>query len=195
MIRQFDTAVFYFFNSFAGVSAWGDAVIRFCAVYLLYVMITGVLLFFAAALLPRFRAWRQKNIKAILFIALSAVIARIVIAEPIRFLTDRARPFESLAGVRQLVSHSNGASFPSGHASLAFGIAAGLAYYYPKTSIVFFAAALCVGVGRVAAGVHWPSDIIGGAMAGFVGAFLARHMMARFHALPPFFHGTEESKG
>ena len=98
-------------------------------------------------------------------------------------------------GVRQLVAHPNGASFPSGHASLAFGIAAGVAYYYPKTSIVFFVAALLVGVGRVVAGIHWPSDIVGGAIAGLMGAFLARRVMSAYTPPPPFFHATDESNG
>ena len=195
MIQQFDTAMFRFFNSLAGVSVWVDAAIRFCAAYLLYVMIAGALIFFFTALLPRFRVMREKNIKAILFIALSASIARITIAEPIRFLTHRERPFEALAGVRQLVSHSNGASFPSGHASLAFAVAAAVFFYYPKTGIFFFLAAFSIGIGRIAAGVHWPSDVAGGAIAGFIGALLARHIMARYTAPPPFFHATDESKG
>lgn len=196
MIQQFDIAVFRFFNSLAGASLFGDAMIRFCAAYLLYVVIAGVLLFFASLLLPQFRTMRVQNIKAAIFIMYAAFFARIVIAESIRLLVPRARPFETLAGVRQLVAHSNGASFPSGNASLAFGIAAAVAYYYPKTSIAFFVAAVFIGTGRVAAGVHWPSDIVGGAIAGFIGAILARKAMAIYTIPPPpFFHGTEESKG
>lgn len=196
MMQQFDIAVFRFFNSFAGASVLGDAAIRFCAAYLLYVVIAAVLLFFAATLLPRFRAARIKNTKVTIFIIYSAFFARLAIAESIRILFPRERPFEALSSVRQMVTHPNGASFPSGHASLAFGIAAAAAYYYPKTSIAFFAAAVLIGVGRVAAGVHWPTDVIGGAIAGFIGAFFARRAMALYTTPPPpFFHGTEESKG
>lgn len=171
-LQSMDTAIFRFFNAFAGASVFGDATIRFFSAYLLYVMIASVLFFSAATFWGRFRALRQRNIKAILFIAFSAFIARIAIAEPIRFFFSRERPFESLAGVRQLITHPNGASFPSGHASLAFGIAAAAAYYYPKTSIIFFVAALLVGFGRVVAGVHWPSDIIGGAAVGIATAWI-----------------------
>ncbi len=195
-LHRVDLIAFRIFNGLAGRSHVGDALIRFCAGYLLYVMIAGIMLFVAITFLSRLRASRQKNIKAALFIALSAFIARVAIAEPIRFLWHRERPFESLAGVRQLVAHPNGASFPSGHASLAFGIAVGVAYYYPKTSIVFFAVAMLVGMGRIVAGVHWPSDILGGALAGAIGAFLARRVAAHyFTPPPPFFHGTDESRG
>lgn len=179
MIRQFDTAIFYLLNSFSGVSRGGDAAIRFCAVYLLYVMIAGATLFFAATLLPRFRGLRTKNTKATLFIIYSAFLARIAIAEPIRFLWHRDRPFEILAGVHQLVTHPNGASFPSGHASLAFGIAAAVYFYYPRTSIFFFFAAISIGVARVAAGVHWPSDIVGGAVVGIATVLIVHFVLKK----------------
>lgn len=182
-LHRVDLIAFRIFNALAGQSGFGDTLIRFCAAHLLYMMIAGALLFFVATLLSRYRALRQRSIKATLFIALSAFIARIIIAEPIRFLWHRERPFEALIGVRQLVAHPNGASFPSGHASLAFGIAAAVAYYYPKTSIVFFAAAALVSVGRIVAGVHWPSDILAGAVAGIIGAFLARRVVAACSAL------------
>jgi undecaprenyl-diphosphatase len=191
-----DIGAFRFLNSFAGVSDAGDMLVRFCAVYLLYVVIAVVLMFFVYGLACRHGEDRSRRLTAAWVIAWSAVVARLVIAEPLRILVSRSRPFEILAGVRQLVAHPSGASMPSGHASLAFGIAAGIAWSYPKTSIVFFIAALAVGVGRVAAGVHWPGDILAGAVAGIAGAAIVRAAMTRYRApRPPLLQGTEESRG
>ncbi|MDP3727351.1 MAG: phosphatase PAP2 family protein, partial [bacterium] len=54
----------------------------------------------------------------------------------------------------------------SGHAAFFFALAAVVGRYYPKTSVLFYAAAFSLAVSRVVAGIHWPSDILGGAVVG-----------------------------
>ena len=110
----------------------------------------------------------------------SALFARVIIAEPLRILIGRMRPFEVLAGINQLLNHSAGKSFPSGHATLAFAVATTVAFYYPRTSIVFFLAGLAVGIGRIAAGVHWPLDIIGGVAVGILSSWLLQFLKKKF---------------
>jgi len=116
----------------------------------------------------------------VIFAFASAAVARLGVAEIIRFFYNRPRPFETLEGARQLIEHSGGGSFPSGHASLSFAVAAAVYFYYPKTSILFFFAALSIGVGRVAAGLHWPSDILGGAAVGILSAWLLEFLFKKF---------------
>jgi len=81
---------------------------------------------------------------------------------------------------RQLVNHNGGGSFPSGHASFAFALATVVAFYYPKTSLLFFAAAISIGFGRIAAGVHWPSDVLAGAVTGIASAWLLRFLKNKY---------------
>ena len=102
----------------------------------------------------------------------SAFVSRFVVTEIIRYFYNRPRPFEIVEGARKLMAHPLGSSFPSGHAALAFAVAATVSFYYPKSSILFFLAAICIGIGRVSAGIHWPSDILGGALVGVGTAYV-----------------------
>jgi undecaprenyl-diphosphatase len=57
-------------------------------------------------------------------------------------------------------------SFPSGHAASAFAFAAGAAYAVPALGFPLNAAAAVVAYSRVHTGVHYPGDVIAGAVAG-----------------------------
>lgn len=174
-----DTMLFQWLNSWAGANEELDVLIIFSAIFLWYWMMAGVLAFPVASLFPKYRHTLRKHTEIFLTAFASAFAARLVITELIRFLYNRPRPFEILVevtqladkGFIQLVDHTAGGAFPSGHASLAFAVATAVSFYYPKTSIIFWAAAILIGLGRVAAGVHRPSDILGGAVVGIVSAW------------------------
>lgn len=171
-MNNLDFIIFQWLNSWVGSSWVVDWGILFRAKYLWYIVVFVIMLFPLLTFLSRFKTYRKKNIELLIFSLVSAVVSRFFITELIRFFYSRPRPFEALGGVIQfipvnwLISHSSGGSFPSGHAALAFAVAMSVYFYYPKTSILFFLAAFSISVGRVAAGLHWPSDIVGGAIVG-----------------------------
>src|SRR3989338_4995123 len=182
-----DVEFFRWLNSWAGASAFFDWAIIFRAVYLWYLIMFAVLLFPGLAILPRFRRYLSKNLELFIFTFISASIARFIITESIRRIYDRPRPFIVLTGVNQLVdnvhqifNNISTSSFPSGHASLAFAVAMSIYFYYPKISILFFLAAFSIGMGRVAAGVHWPSDILGGALVGILTSLILHLFKTKF---------------
>jgi len=177
-MNQLDITIFRWFNSWAGHSSFVDWTIIFLAEYLWYVMAGAVISLVLSTWFLRFRQYRKRHLELLYLALVSAFSARFVVAEVIKYIFNRPRPFAVLDGVQQLLQHSAGRSFPSGHASLAFAIAATVAFYYPKTSILFFIAAVNVGVARVIAGVHWPSDILGGALVGIFTAWLAHWIFA-----------------
>lgn len=90
--------------------------------------------------------------------------------ELIRAVYGRVRPFEAL-GLKTLFTETS-ASFPSGHATFFFALATAVYLYNRRWGWWFFAAALLISLARVAAGVHYPSDIFGGALVGIVVATL-----------------------
>ncbi len=196
MMYSIDLAIFRYFNSWTGVSPFFDGAIRFRAVYLLWVMIGAALLFIIVPLIQKYRRWTAQNIRMLALAFCAALIARFGITELIRLIYPRPRPFEVLPDVIQLVPHAGDGAFPSGHAALAFAIATAVFSYYPKTGTFFFLAALSIGIGRVAAGVHWPSDIVGGAMVGIATSIAVQKLLFR-HSMPPspLSHGTEERSG
>ena len=67
-------------------------------------------------------------------------------------------------------------SFPSGHATTAFALAAVLAFLWPKTFWPALLFAVLVALSRVAIGAHYPTDIAAGAVLGVFGAYVVRHL-------------------
>jgi undecaprenyl-diphosphatase len=61
-----------------------------------------------------------------------------------------------------------GYSFPSSHTALAFGTASFLHPVSGKSSYLFWIFAIMMGISRIVVGVHYPSDVIAGAIAGII---------------------------
>ncbi|MEQ4207345.1 phosphatase PAP2 family protein [Actinopolymorpha sp. B17G11] len=98
----------------------------------------------------------------------AGVVAAYVVSEALKLVVDEERPCFALPGV-SAVTECPGAgdwSFPSNHAVLAAGIAAGLAVLRPRLSVVALPLAVVVALLRVVAGVHYPHDVVAGALIG-----------------------------
>lgn len=98
----------------------------------------------------------------------------------------RMRPSYALAEpfVRVLSPAANVGSMPSLHAANAFAMATVVTLAIPRAGFVSIPLATLVALSRVGVGVHWPSDVIAGALYGAgVGAalvFLSRRLVRRF---------------
>ena len=171
-----DISILYFLYSFAGINSFIDGVIVFRAEYLPYLVGFLVAVFPLSAVFKKYRPFLRKNIEMLIFSFGSALVSRFLLGEFIRFFYNRPRPFAVLSNIHPLVSHESGYSFPSGHALFFFALAAGIAYYYPRTSILFFLAAFSIGMARVSAGIHWPSDILAGAALGVLTTLAVRFL-------------------
>jgi undecaprenyl-diphosphatase len=108
-----------------------------------------------------------------------AVAASDGIATLLKVAIGENRPSDK--GSLLTIPHSH--SFPSGHSAVAFAAATVLAWLVPRASPAFFALALAIGYSRIYVGVHWPLDVVGGAVIGVVTALLllavARQRSAR----------------
>jgi undecaprenyl-diphosphatase len=94
-------------------------------------------------------------------------------------LNGQLRPFQ-VHRVHQLVVHGPGVSLPSDHATAAFTLAFGVfAFLSRRWGIVLAAGALLIGFARVWVGVHYPGDILAGAIIGGL-AVLQVMMFGRF---------------
>ncbi|MBI4132081.1 MAG: phosphatase PAP2 family protein [Candidatus Sungbacteria bacterium] len=178
MLYQYDLALLLWLNSWAFQSERWDTLVVFLVEWLPYWFIAGLVAFGVLAFLPRYRESLRRNWE-IIFVAFGAgIISRYGAAEIIRAFYNRPRPFESLTELNELVLHDGGGSFPSGHASFYFALAAVISRYYPRTSILFYIAAILLTGARVAAGIHWPLDILGGAVIGITVGLLVHSILA-----------------
>ena len=111
--------------------------------------------------------WRNA-LTVIIAVAIAAIMANII-----KFSLDTPRPYEIYPFIAKL-SSGGSPSFPSGHTTdaFAFAVAAGLVYskwYILLPGLIW---ATLVGISRMWLGVHYPSDVIAGAILGTACALL-----------------------
>jgi len=76
------------------------------------------------------------------------------------------RPPARYAHPDALVAAPGGSSFPSGHTATSFACATVLSFFVPRAAPAFYLLALAIGYSRIYVGVHWPLDVLGGAVLG-----------------------------
>jgi undecaprenyl-diphosphatase len=116
----------------------------------------------------RHLAWRRATVAAVLGAGLALAIAKVVSE-----LVDRARPFVADPhGVHLFAAHASDPGFPSDHATAAFAIAVAILLRKRGWGIIALIAATVLALGRVALGVHFPSDVLAGAALGAAAALV-----------------------
>ena len=130
------------------------------------------------------------------FSALCAMLIGLVVVNfTIKPLIARERPWLVIEGFVNLVEEKDPNSFPSGHTNAAFAFALALCMTAPKRwmKIAAVCAGLVMGLSRLYVGVHFPSDVLVGAvigsLCGLLGAWAAK---AAWERLEPRFRKTPE---
>lgn len=92
----------------------------------------------------------------------------ILTSELISQIYVRQRPFAVMPGIKQLVPHAADGGMPSHH--VVFMVAVAVMVYSVDRKMGYFLliVALLSGVARVSAGIHYPSDIMAGALLGWI---------------------------
>ncbi len=158
-----DFYIFQQINQFAGRWIWLDNIGIFFAKYFEYFLI---ILIFLILLFYKKAGW-----KLIFQSFLAAILARFGIVELIRYFFPRTRPFVE-NHVNLLLNKINESSFPSGHAAFYFALSTVIYSYNKRAGIFFFIASFLISISRVFVGVHWPLDIIAGALVGVFSGWL-----------------------
>lgn len=160
---RFDLVLERTINGWAGANPALDALMSFVALYSPEIL-AALLLYVYFAPNARRRERRHRAIHA----GLAGLIA-VGFSGLIGQLWYRPRPFVALpATVHLLIHHAPDSSFPSDHATLAFAIATVLAGLGPLWGWLLVAFGALVAVARVFVGVHWPTDVLAGALLGFL---------------------------
>jgi membrane-associated phospholipid phosphatase len=97
-------------------------------------------------------------------------------------LGRRPRPDRAVeqVPVARHVRMPSSTSFPSGHSATAFAFATGVGHVLAPAAIPLHGLAALVAYSRVHTGVHYPGDVVAGALMGTVLAQLTAHALGRF---------------
>ncbi|MFO0764634.1 MAG: phosphatase PAP2 family protein [Patescibacteria group bacterium] len=148
----------------------GTALAAFCAQWLMYAF-AGFILYFSVD--------RGGALRRGCYEASASALSAFGIVYVISHWFERTRPFRAFPDlVTPLINPPLTAySLPSGHAATSFALAASLALVYPRFAPGVFIVAVLISVGRVAVGVHYPSDVVIGAVIG-ASVSIAVHIFA-----------------
>ena len=173
---SFDYRLFHAVNGLAGQVGWLDTLVARFAEASPYIVIGLLVVLWFLGRGPQRALDRQAVIHALLATALAAGTGTLL-ANAI----GRTRPF-LVHPAHVLVAKSFDASFPSIHATAAFAVATAVLFYNRTMGIVFLALAGLIALSRVFIGLHYPGDVVGGALlgAGCAAALLAaRPLLSR----------------
>lgn len=125
---------------------------------------------------------RQKKYRHAAYQALWSVGVTVLFVALIASVVQRPRPFAAEADIVSVIPPPINTAFPSGHTSAAVAIAAAFFLADPRIGFVASLIAALTAFGRVAAGVHYPTDILGGIFVGLAAFGIVRivcHQLAR----------------
>lgn len=170
---KMDFILFKSLNDLAGRQPFLDGFFIFLAEYFWFFLI---FVFAIAIFCDRRTPAKQKRFwfwSALI----SAGLARFGLTEVIRFFYHHPRPFVENQ-VIQLISETS-FSFPSGHTIFIFALAAMVYFYHRPLAWRLGLGGLIMAVSRVIVGVHWPSDILGGAVLGILFSLIFYNYIVR----------------
>lgn len=114
--------------------------------------------------------WKRTMV-VVTLAAITLAITDTLCDEALKPFFSRLRPCHprlGVAGAICLDGFKSSYSFPSAHAMNIFAQATLFAFLYPAKSVYFFIFAFIIGLSRIYIGVHFPFDVVGGAIVGSV---------------------------
>lgn len=208
-LLQLNYMLFQEMNAPAGGHPWLDALMIFCATLLIFCWPLLLLVMWGIPLQWRRRTVQpgekeilQERRSAVLWVGVACLVAYGINLLIEQFVFE-PRPFVSHKVVHLLIAHTADSSFPSDHTAWSFAVLGMLlcAFLPLLLSVrrdwpgsrqnarllrvplllvaIAFVVACCIGLARVYVGVHYPGDVLGGAIDGLLAAFVVNILRQR----------------
>jgi undecaprenyl-diphosphatase len=110
----------------------------------------------------------MKNEKKMALLLTVSIVVGALFTYPLKFLIDRARPYETIESARLLTPHEYDPSFPSGHVEMSFLASTVISRFHPEYAKYLYAFSFIVALSRVYVGVHFPGDVVAGMILGII---------------------------
>lgn len=138
----------------------------FTAKYLPYALALAAII-----VIFRNKNWRRK-MWVLLTLTFSLLVSYGFLSTIIHYFYNKPRPFDVLQFASPFPETSS--AFPSNHATVFFTIACVMFLINKKSGYWFLGLAFLNGIARVIVGVHWPLDIVGGAVIALIGFLITQ---------------------
>lgn len=176
--RMLDQQMFTVLFRLATANSWTQLITVFLGVQLPYVTCA------AAALYEWFMRARHEIPRSLVRIFVPGIVVW-VFAWILKAWFFLPRPIIVL-GIAPIISvNDQYGAFPSAHATFFSAMAVSIFFRNRRAGGLFFCVALVVAFARVAGGVHWPSDAVGGLLLGAVGAALGQLVFGWYDSRSP----------
>ena len=143
-------------------------------------VLVGILFYFWYKTRP---SLKKVHVDMLIVALLSGFMARFALKAGIVSFFLRARPYVAHADVVPLIQpplHEEMLSFPSGHALFFFAVSTVVFRHHKKLGSIFYTVSALMVSARVVAGVHYPTDIIAGAVLGICTALVCMKLTKKF---------------
>ncbi len=118
---------------------------------------------------------KSRKIGIIVFIAL--FLSLVINNGVLKHLVDRVRPFNAIEALTTIIKEPTDSSFPSAHTASSFAAACVIFQKMDRRfGIAAIIMAALIGFSRLYLGVHYPTDVLGGALSGILISILAVKM-------------------
>lgn len=134
----------------------------------------GLVWLVLSVLMLCFKSTRKAGVTALLALVVGFIFTNVLLKP----MVQRTRPWLVVEGLTALIAEGDPHSFPSGHTCAAFAAALAWRPYLSKrwgnTALV---CAVLMGLSRLYVGVHFPTDVLAGALVGCLSGWLANRLV------------------
>ncbi|MEB5687271.1 undecaprenyl-diphosphatase [Mammaliicoccus lentus] len=173
-LSEINIELFRMFNDLGKEVMFLNPIMIFFAKYMKYFLLFGIIMYWFT---------RERENRIMIISSMFAFVVAEVFGAIAGAIHSNNQPFAELSNVNQLIGHAIDNSFPSDHAIEFFSICITFLLFKKNLRYVWLAIAILVSISRVWVGVHYPADILVGAILGIIGAALCYWIIPQLNVI------------
>lgn len=173
-LSEINIELFRMFNDLGKEIIFLNPIMIFFAKYMKYFLLFGIIMYWFT---------RKRENRIMIISSMFAFVIAEVFGAIAGAIHSNNQPFVELNNVNQLIGHAIDNSFPSDHAIEFFSICITFLLFKKNLRYVWLVIAILVSFSRVWVGVHYPADILVGAILGIIGAALCYWIIPQLNVI------------